>query len=51
VAEAARLDRRRLLRWILAWAGLSAVFLLEDGETARIPLLVAGLAAAELASA
>jgi streptomycin 6-kinase len=24
VAEAARLDRRRLLRWILAWAGLSA---------------------------
>lgn len=51
VAEAAGVDRRRLLRWILAWAGLSAAWLLEDGETARIPLLVAEIAAAELASA
>ena len=50
VAEAAGLDRPRLLRWILAWAGLSAAWLLEDGETAKIPLAVAGLAAAELAS-
>jgi streptomycin 6-kinase len=51
VAEAARLDRRRLLRWIVAWAGLSAAWLLEDEETAQIPLVVGGLAAAELASA
>jgi streptomycin 6-kinase len=48
VAEAAGLDRERLLRWILAWAGLSAAWLLEDGETADIPLAVAGLAAVEL---
>jgi streptomycin 6-kinase len=51
VAEAARLDRRRLLRWILAWAGLSAAWHLEDGEPAEIALSVARLAAAELASA
>jgi streptomycin 6-kinase len=51
VAEAAGLDRPRLLRWILAWSGLSAAWLLEDGERAEIPLAVAGIAAAELASA
>jgi len=51
VAEAAGLDRRRLLRWILAWAGLSAAWHLEDGEEAGVALTVAWLAAAELARA
>jgi streptomycin 6-kinase len=51
VAEAAGLDRPRLLRWILAWAGLSAAWLLEDGEAPGIPLEVANIAATELASA
>jgi streptomycin 6-kinase len=49
VAEAAGLDRRRLLRWILAWAGLSAAWHLEDGEPAETALTVARHAAAELA--
>jgi streptomycin 6-kinase len=49
VADAAGLDRRRLLSWILAWAGLSAAWYLEDGEPAELPLTVARLAAAELA--
>jgi streptomycin 6-kinase len=31
IAEAAHLDRSRLLAWIVAWAGLSAAFGLEDG--------------------
>jgi streptomycin 6-kinase len=48
VAEAANLDRERLLQWILAWAGLSAVFMLEDGEEPDAPLAVARLALAEL---
>ncbi|KRW97628.1 aminoglycoside phosphotransferase family protein [Paracoccus sp. MKU1] len=49
VAEAAGLDRRRLLQWILAWTGLSAAWFLEDGDPlARIDLHVAELAAAEL---
>jgi streptomycin 6-kinase len=49
VAEAAGLDRARLLRWILAWAGLSAAWHLEDGEPAELPITVAELSAAELA--
>lgn len=50
VAEAAGLDRKRLLQWILAYAGLSAAWYLEDGEEgqARRTLTVASLAAAEL---
>jgi streptomycin 6-kinase len=31
IAEVAQLDRRRLLAWVLAWAGLSAAFLVDDG--------------------
>ena len=51
VAEAAGLDRRRLLKWIMAYAGLSAAWFLGDGEweAATTPLAVAELAAAELA--
>jgi streptomycin 6-kinase len=50
VAEAAGLDRKRLLKWILAWAGLSAAWVLGDGEHPELELVIAELAAAELAS-
>ena len=48
VTDAARLERKRLLHWILAWTGLSAAWFLGDGDPARIDLTVAELAAAEL---
>jgi streptomycin 6-kinase len=48
VTAAARLDRRRLLQWILAWTGLSAAWYLSDGDPAAIDFQVATLAAAEL---
>lgn len=48
VTNAAGLDRTRLLRWILAWAGLSAAWLLADGRSADTPLAVAAIAAREL---
>ncbi|MCZ0733695.1 aminoglycoside phosphotransferase family protein [Phreatobacter sp. AB_2022a] len=51
VARAAHLERRRLLHWILAWAGLSAVWLIEDGATEHVAptLRIAEIAAAEIA--
>ncbi|AWQ04288.1 APH(6) family putative aminoglycoside O-phosphotransferase [Bordetella bronchiseptica] len=48
VAQEAGLERQRLLQWILAWAGLSAVWHLEDGTCAHIALQVARMAAAAL---
>jgi streptomycin 6-kinase len=48
VTEAASLERARLLRWILAWTGLSAAWFLGDGDSAAVDLRVAELAAAEL---
>ncbi|MBR8070813.1 3'-kinase [Burkholderia cenocepacia] len=48
VADAAQLDRRRLLQWILAWSGLSAVWLMEDELPADTQLEVAMLAAGAL---
>jgi streptomycin 6-kinase len=48
VVEAAKLERERLLRWILAWTGLSAAWFLGDGDCAAIDLRVAELAATEL---
>ncbi|HEU0301129.1 MAG TPA: aminoglycoside phosphotransferase family protein [Longimicrobium sp.] len=48
VAEAAGLQRTRVLMWILAYAGLSAAWSLEDGDEPEIALAVAELAAAEL---
>lgn len=49
VAEAAGLDRQRLLQWILAWTGLSAAWFLGDGDPlAGIDLQIAELAAVEL---
>jgi len=49
IAEAAGLDRVRLLKWTLAFAGLSAAWILADGDTPELDLAVAELAAAELA--
>jgi streptomycin 6-kinase len=50
VAEAAGLEEERLLQWIAAYAGLSAAWFLEDGDTesAKGDLAVAELALAEL---
>lgn len=50
ITEVARLDRTRLLKWVLAYAGLSAAWHLEDGQAAQAgqTLAVAALAAAEL---
>jgi len=48
VSEAAGLDRKRLLQWILAWAGLSAVWSLGDACSPATAFAVAELAAAEL---
>ncbi len=51
VAQAAHLDRRRLLQWILAYAGLSAAWsLTSDSEDPHLALSIAHLAAQELAS-
>ena len=49
VAAAAGLDRLRLVRWILAYAGLSAAWSLVDGDDPGLALQVAALAARELA--
>ena len=48
LTNAASLDRRRLLEWTLAFAGLSACWHLANGEPADLDLAVAGLAAAAL---
>jgi len=51
LAEAARLDRTRLLKWTLALAGLSTVWIVNETNTPETPdldLAVASLAAAEL---
>jgi streptomycin 6-kinase len=48
VAEAAGLERERMLGWILAWAGLSAAWFLDDGDPAAVSLRIAEMAAGEL---
>lgn len=48
IVEHAGVDRRRLLEWVLAFAGLSAAWFLDDGQGADSDLAVAHLAAAEL---
>ncbi|MDN7849770.1 aminoglycoside phosphotransferase family protein [Burkholderia seminalis] len=48
VTDAAQLDRQRLVQWILAWSGLSAVWLMEDGLPPDTRLQVAQLAAIAL---
>jgi streptomycin 6-kinase len=49
VAEEARLPRERLLRWVLAYAGLGAAWSLESGDDPGPGLAIAELAAALLA--
>ncbi|MGL4286160.1 MAG: aminoglycoside phosphotransferase family protein [Phreatobacter sp.] len=51
VTEAAGLQANRLLQWILAFTGLSAVWQIGDGEPPDKDLAVAALAAAEIARA
>lgn len=48
IAAASGMDRRRLLQWVLAWAGLSAAWMLEDNTEPGIRLEVAKLAAVAL---
>ncbi len=48
VAAAAALDHGRLLQWIVAWAGLSASWHIEDGTKADTALAVARMAIAKL---
>lgn len=48
VADAAGLERARLLRWALAYAGLSAAWSLEDGDDPAGALAVAEIAIGEL---
>jgi streptomycin 6-kinase len=48
ISEEANIDKARLLRWILAWAGLSSAWHLSYGGTAKGTLTVAEIAAAEL---
>jgi streptomycin 6-kinase len=49
VAQAAKLDRLRMVSWILAWTGLSAAWSLGDGDPmAEIDLHIARLAAVEI---
>ncbi len=45
IAEAARLDRDRLLRWTLAHAGISAAWCMQDGHDPRPGIAIAELAA------
>jgi streptomycin 6-kinase len=47
VAEAAHLDRARLLRWSLAYACLSAAWTIGEGGDANLALTVAEITAAE----
>lgn len=49
VVDVAGLDRKRMLQWILAYAGLSAAWFMEDGGSPETPMAIAQLAAAELA--
>ncbi len=44
VCKIAGLDRTRLLKWILAYAGLSAAWHLEDGTDPKLALTIAKLA-------
>lgn len=48
IAAEAGLDTKRLLNWIIAWAGLSAAWILDDGEDAGLQMTVARIALNEL---
>ncbi|PMZ92785.1 MULTISPECIES: aminoglycoside phosphotransferase family protein [unclassified Pseudomonas] len=48
ISQAAGIERRRLLQWVLAWAGLSATWMIEDGDEPEGRLALARLAASAL---
>lgn len=48
IADAARLDRRRLLQWTIAFTGLSAAWFLSEGRAPDVDMVIAELARAEL---
>ncbi len=48
VADLDCLERDRLLLWVMAWAGLSAAWLIDRGAPPATSLTLAWLAAAEL---
>jgi streptomycin 6-kinase len=48
IAATTGIERRRLLQWTLAFAGLSAAWIFGDGDTPVLDLAVAEAAAAEL---
>jgi streptomycin 6-kinase len=48
ICSAASLDRERLLRWTLAFTGLSAAWIINDGDHPKLDLAIADLARAEL---
>jgi streptomycin 6-kinase len=50
LADAAAIDRHRLLQWTLAFAGLSAAWHLADGERSELDFAIIDLAAAALKS-
>ena len=51
IAETANLEHKRLLKWVLAYAGLSAAWTLGDGKKPELALAVAQLASALLLEA
>jgi len=44
IAEMAKLDRSRLIKWIIAYAGLSAAWHFEDGSNPEVALAIAKIA-------
>ena len=48
VTDIADLEPSRLLLWIMAWAGLSAAWSIQDGEVPIVSLAIAELAIATL---
>ncbi len=48
IASEARIDPRRLLKWVLAYAGLSAAWSLEDRDDPELALTIVQIASREL---
>ncbi len=48
IAAEAGLDEKRLLNWVIAWSGLSAAWILNDGEDAELQMTVVKIAINEL---
>jgi len=44
VVERSGLQRQRLLQWIIAWTGLSAAWIIGDGDDPAVDLAIAALA-------